>query len=75
MPFLHRFFGYNGKVKNPNAGGLQISMISMIIEIVKVDQALLELTHFTGLGERKNLSKGLLLLVYFWNMVPSYSLS
>ena len=42
MQFLHRFFGYNWKVKNPNADGLQISMI---IEIVKVDQALLELTH------------------------------
>lgn len=42
MQFLHRFFGYNGKVKNPNAGGFHISTI---IEIVKVDQALLELTH------------------------------
>lgn len=42
LSLLHRFFGYNWKVKNPNAGGLQISMI---IEIVKVDQALLELTH------------------------------
>lgn len=59
MQFLHRFFSYNGKVKNPNAGGFHISTI---IEIVKVDQALLELTHtYTGLGERKTYPKGLLL--------------
>ena len=42
MQFLHRFFGYHGKVKNPNAGSFHISTI---IEIVKVDQALLEVTH------------------------------
>ena len=42
MQFLHRFFGYHGKVKNPNAGRFHISTI---IEIVKVDQALLEVTH------------------------------
>lgn len=70
--FLHRFFSYNGKVKNPNADGFQLPTI---IEVVKSEWGNVELTHTPPPPdgrerESSSMVKGILLLAFFQIVMP-----